>query len=222
MANQNHCSLQLNGVLLHIPQNIGKGAVTVYQEGHNDVIETDFGLRVTYDLVYHVTVTVPGNYRGKTCGLCGNFNDNAADEFHLPDGNLAKDIHSFGAAWKMPLDGLVCDDGCSGDLCPVCEESKKAAIEAKCAVISNPNGPFAACHDIIDPAPYFRDCVYDVCMAKEEEGILCFSIGSYMLDCQNFGAKVLDWRTPSFCRESAYFVLIHTQKHSLVKYFIAL
>ncbi|XP_037649596.1 IgGFc-binding protein-like [Sebastes umbrosus] len=160
---------------------------------------TDFGLRVTYDLVYHVTVTVPGNYIGRTCGLCGNFNNDKADEFQLPDGNVTKDFQAFGASWKVPVPGAVCEDGCRGDQCPKCDGSKKAAIEAKCALINNPKGPFAACHDVIDPAAYFRNCVYDVCMAKDDESMLCHSITAYMLDCQNLGAKIENWRSASFC-----------------------
>lgn len=189
----------INGVLLHLPQNLHNGAVKVYQEGANDVIVTDFGLRVTYDLVYHVTITLPGNYRGRTCGLCGNFNNNKTDEFQLPDGIISKDSQAFGAAWKVHVPGVVCDDGCSGDLCPKCDSSDKAAIEAKCAIITNPTGPFAACHDVIDPASYFRDCVYDVCLAKGDQSMLCHSIAAYMLDCQDFGAKIQDWRSPSLC-----------------------
>lgn len=172
----------------------------------------DFGLRVTYDLVYHVTITLPGNYRGRTCGLCGNFNNNKTDEFQLPDGIISKDSQAFGAAWKVHVPGVVCDDGCSGDLCPKCDSSDKAAIEAKCAIITNPTGPFAACHDVIDPASYFRDCVYDVCLAKGDQSMLCHSIAAYMLDCQDFGAKIQDWRSPSLCRESAHFYqLLYTE-----------
>ncbi|XP_051246393.1 IgGFc-binding protein-like [Dicentrarchus labrax] len=189
----------INGVLHNLPQNLNNGAVKVYQEGANYVIMTDFGLRVTYDLVYHVTVSVPGNYRGRTCGLCGNFNNDKTDEFQLPDGNITKDFQAFGAAWKVPVPGAVCEDGCSGDLCPKCADSEKDAIEEKCAIIIKANGPFAACHNLIDPASYFRDCVYDVCMAKNDQSMLCHSVAAYMLDCQNFGAKIQNWRSPSFC-----------------------
>lgn len=152
----------------------------VYQEGTNDVVMTDFGLRVTYDLVYHVTVTVPGNYRGRTCGLCCNFNNDKADEFQLPDGNLTKDFQTFGAAWKVSVPGVVCEDGCTGDLCPKCDDSEKAALESKCAIITNPQGPFAACHDIIASASYFRDCVHDVCTAKGDQSMLCHRIYIYV------------------------------------------
>ncbi|XP_029023842.1 IgGFc-binding protein-like [Betta splendens] len=189
----------VNGILQHLPLTLLNGAVKVYQEGTNDVIMTDFGLRVTYDLVYHVTVTVPGSYRGRTCGLCGNFNGDAADEFQLPDGSVTKELQAFGAAWKVPVPGVVCEDGCSGDTCPTCDDSTKAAIEGKCAIITNPEGPFSACHGVIEPASYYRDCVYDVCLAKDEQRVLCQSVSAYMLDCQNFGAVIQNWRTPSFC-----------------------
>lgn len=178
----------------------------VYQEGVNDVVMTDFGLRVTYDLIYHVTVTLPGNYRGRTCGLCGNFNNNQEDEFQLPDGNSTQDLQTFGAAWKVSVPGVVCEDGCSGDLCPKCDDLE--ALESKCTIITNLNGPFASCHTVIDPVPYFRDCVYDICMAKSDQSMLCHSISAYMLDCQNFGAKIQSWRTPSFCCELHIFIIL--------------
>ncbi|KAG7278200.1 hypothetical protein CRUP_002162 [Coryphaenoides rupestris] len=191
--------IMVNGILSYIPLNFNEGEVQVYQEGTYYVILTDFGLRVTYDMVYHVTVTVPGNYRGHTCGLCGNFNDNKADEFQLPDGKETKDVLSFGAAWKVAVSGVVCEDGCSGDNCPKCDSSKKEVFEKDCQVLTNPHGPFAVCHNVIDPASYYRDCVYDVCMAGGDRAVLCHSIGAYVLNCQVFGVQIQSWRTPDFC-----------------------
>jgi len=184
-----------------IPLNINDNQVQVYQEGTYYVILTDFGLRVTYDMVYHITVTVPGNYRDHTCGLCGNFNDNKADEFQLPDGKETKDLLSFGAAWKVAVPGVVCDDGCSGDICPKCDASKKEVFEKDCQVLTSTSGPFAACHNVIDPASYYRDCVYDVCLALGDRKVLCDSISAYMMDCQTFGVTIPSWRTPNFCRK---------------------
>uniref|UniRef100_A0AAY5EX37 VWFD domain-containing protein n=1 Tax=Electrophorus electricus TaxID=8005 RepID=A0AAY5EX37_ELEEL len=175
--------------------------VKVQQEGVENVILTDFGLIVTYDMVYHVTITVPSSYHGKTCGLCGNFNGNKNDDFLLPDGKETKDVKTFGAAWKVPVPGVVCDDGCSGDVCPKCPENKKLVFEKDCSIIINPLGPFAACHNVINPESYFRDCVYDICMSDGDNNTICNSIAAYMTDCQNFGVTVKHWRTPTFCRK---------------------
>ncbi|XP_037396853.1 IgGFc-binding protein-like [Pygocentrus nattereri] len=191
--------IMVNGILTNIPVSLDGGKVIVQEDGYQNVITTDFGLRVAYDMIYHVSITVPSSYHGKTCGLCGNNNGNKNDDFLLPDGKETKDIKTFGAAWKLAVPGVVCDDGCSGDFCPKCPADKKAVFEKDCSIITNPEGPFAACHSVINPESYFKDCVYDVCMGDGDKNMLCHSIAAYMIDCQNFGVTVKNWRTSTFC-----------------------
>ncbi|XP_017338014.1 IgGFc-binding protein [Ictalurus punctatus] len=196
--NQLH-QIMVNGVLTNIPVNLNEGEVIVQQEGYNNVISTNFGLRVAYDMIYHVTVTVPSTYLGKTCGMCGNYNGNKNDDFLLPDGKETKELKTFGAAWKVAVPGVVCDDGCSGDFCPKCSEDKKLIFEKDCSIITNPDGPFAACHSVINPDSYFQDCVYDVCTTEGDQHMLCHSIAAYMTACHDFEVHVNNWRTPTFC-----------------------
>ncbi|KAI5630196.1 IgGFc-binding protein-like [Silurus asotus] len=196
--NQIH-QVMINGVLTNIPLSLNNGEVIVQQEGKNNVIITNFGLKVAYDMIYHVIITVPSTYLGKTCGMCGNYNGNKNDDFLLPDGIETKDIKTFGAAWKVAVPGVVCDDGCSGDFCPKCPEDKKLVFEKDCSIITNPEGPFAACHSIINPESYFRDCVYDVCMGESDQHMLCHSVTAYMTACQDYKVSIKSWRTPTFC-----------------------
>ncbi|KAJ8386465.1 hypothetical protein AAFF_G00169350 [Aldrovandia affinis] len=191
--------VMVNGSMYNLPCTFNQGKIRVYQEGTNDIIMTDFGLKVIYDLVYHVTVIVPGNYRGKTCGLCGNFNNEAKDDFQLPDGSITKSVQTFGAAWKVAVPGVVCDDGCSGNVCPQCDKNEKATYEHDCGMIAKANGSFAACHDVLNPASYISDCVYDVCLSKGDGHVLCNCINAYVSDCQNVGVKIGNWRTETFC-----------------------
>nr|XP_046274208.1 IgGFc-binding protein-like [Scatophagus argus] len=191
--------VMVNGKLTTIPLNLNEGQVEIFQEGFHYAITTDFGLNVTYNMVYKVTVTVPGNYKGKTCGLCGNFNDTKTDEFMLPDGNMTKDIKTFGAAWKVAVQDVTCEDGCRGDQCPKCNSTKKEIFEKDCGIITNPDGTFAACHSRISPESYYRDCVYDVCMSQGQRDVLCHSISAYLSDCQTIGIKFDNWRKPDFC-----------------------
>lgn len=200
------CVLQLDGTLTTIPLNLNDGQVEVFQEGTHYAITTDFGLNVTYDLVYRVTVTVPGNYKGKTCGLCGNFNDNKTDELQLPTGDVTKNLQIFGEAWKVAMPGVVCEDGCTGDLCPKCDSAQKEIFERDCGIITNPKGSFAACQSRLNPESYYRDCVYDVCMSHGDRNALCHSISAYMTDCQTIGVKIDNWRTAEFCRTCCCFV----------------
>lgn len=187
----------------YLPLNLNDGAVRVYQEGRYYVIETAFGLRVTYDLVYHVTVTVPGNYRDKVCGLCGNFNDMQKDDFILPNRRLTSNVNEFGTSWKITIPNVVCENGCQGNNCPNCHPANKAVFSKStyCGIVTDPKGPFAVCHSKLNPKPYFDDCVFDVCASNGEGKVLCSSVAAYALNCHMAGVDIKNWRTSSFCRE---------------------
>uniref|UniRef100_A0A4W4EFP4 VWFD domain-containing protein n=1 Tax=Electrophorus electricus TaxID=8005 RepID=A0A4W4EFP4_ELEEL len=63
-----------------------------------------------YDGSWVVRITVPGNYSGTTCGLCGNFNGQTSDDFLTSSGALGTSVSQFGASWKVQNDTL-CSDG---------------------------------------------------------------------------------------------------------------
>lgn len=182
----------------------------VFQEGLHYVIATNFGLRVTYDLVYHVTVTVPGNYRDKVCGLCGNYNGNQKDDFQMPSRQVTNNVNKFGQSWKVTIPNVVCENGCEGKNCPDCEPARKAVFSKNtyCGIVTAPKGPFAICHSKLDPKPYFDDCVFDVCASNGDGKVLCDSIAAYAFNCHMAGVDVKNWRTPSFCRESEFIFFV--------------
>lgn len=188
-----------------VPISFSAGRIRAYQHGTKVLIETDFGLLVSYDLVYHVTVTVPSTYRGQMQGLCGNYNGKKDDEFLLPNGIITSDIAKFGASWKVRVSGAdrSCSDGCSGNSCPVCEERKKDVFKQRnyCGILTVPDGPFSACHGKVDPRLYFSNCVYDLCLGGGDSKVLCDSVQSYVSACQVAKVSVKPWRSPSFCRK---------------------
>ncbi|XP_041845054.1 IgGFc-binding protein isoform X2 [Melanotaenia boesemani] len=191
----------VNGVFNNLPVNLNEGAVKVYQEGRNYVIATNFALIVTYDLVYHVTVTVPGNYRGKVRGLCGNFNGDRKDDFQMPNNQLTENVNMFGKSWKVTIPNVVCEDGCEGKNCPDCRPAQKAVFSKTtyCGILTAPTGPFAVCHSKLDPQLYFDNCMFDVCASNGDGNVLCDSAAAYAYNCHIAGVDVKNWRTPSFC-----------------------
>lgn len=187
--------------LLNLPLSLENGRLKITQEGRNIIVRTAFGLTVLYDTVYYVEVIVPSTYQGKMCGLCGNYNKNGGDDFILPGGKQAKNVDEFGMAWMVDLPGYICG-GCGGQ-CPECEQAK-AVLYGKsdsCGIISAPNGPFKACHSVIDPAVYLSDCVFDVCAVGGNKDTLCNSVQAYALACQSAGVQIQQWRSNSFCRK---------------------
>uniref|UniRef100_A0A8C0IRT1 VWFD domain-containing protein n=1 Tax=Chelonoidis abingdonii TaxID=106734 RepID=A0A8C0IRT1_CHEAB len=52
---------------------------------------------------------------------------------------------------------------------------------------------------VIDPAPFFDDCVFDACQYKGHRDALCSAISAYVTACQAGGIQIGQWRSASFC-----------------------
>nr|XP_033818518.1 IgGFc-binding protein-like [Geotrypetes seraphini] len=192
--------VEVNGEILNVPTTILDGKVWINQEGNNIVLQTDFGMKILYDTVHYVLLSVPSNYKGTLGGLCGNFNDNTKDDYMLLGGQIAKNVDEFGSAWKVQGMSKACTDGC-GDKCPTCDNSKLNTykVGSSCGMITNPGGPFKDCHIKVNPAKYYDSCIYDLCAMEGKGDILCRSLQAYAAACQAVGASIKMWRTPSFC-----------------------
>lgn len=95
--------LQVDGKTVTLPYHLDP-ELDIFISGSNVVVTTGFGLIVKFDGNHRVQVTIPGIYSGKICGLCGNFNGNAADDFLNPDGQLESDSTSLGNSWQVDND----------------------------------------------------------------------------------------------------------------------
>ncbi|XP_026171872.1 alpha-tectorin [Mastacembelus armatus] len=189
--------VEVNGITQNLPVLLNGGRVSVFASGSQTFIRADFGLSVTYDGWSTVSVSVPSNYSGKTCGLCGNFNGNPHDDFRIPSGTIVTTPDEFGTAWKA-AGNYSCSNGC-GSTCPRCVDEQPA--RAQCEVIQSASGPFSFCHEQVDPAPYFSDCVFDVCVSgNEAQDLLCRAIQAYATACQSANVRIYPWRQNTACR----------------------
>ncbi|MEQ2190077.1 hypothetical protein GOODEAATRI_031903, partial [Goodea atripinnis] len=104
----------------------------------------------------------------------------------------------FGAAWKVP-GNYTCSDGC-GSSCPQCNDDQSA--RSQCEVIQAADGPFSFCHEEVDPAPYFSDCVFDVCVSGNRgSDLLCRALETYVTACQSANVQIYPWRQNTTCSE---------------------
>lgn len=69
--------------------------------GFYTMVMTDFGLRVKFDGNHRVEVTLPSTFGQKVCGMCGNYNGIAADDFQNPEGEMETDSTSLGNSWEV-------------------------------------------------------------------------------------------------------------------------
>ncbi|CAM4606866.1 unnamed protein product [Lepidochelys olivacea] len=172
--------------------------VQISSSGLYVMVSTDFGLTVKFDGNHRVEVTLPSSFKEKVCGMCGNYNGNAADDFLNPDGVLEPDSTSLGNSWQVS-NHSSCPPGTGHD--PVCDESDKQIIasSAFCGLLTDVNGPFKKCHGVLDPTIYFSGCVYDQCELQMDPDSLCKSLQSYADACRSRGAEIEAWRNATFC-----------------------
>ncbi|XP_043936438.1 alpha-tectorin-like [Protopterus annectens] len=191
--------VMVNGIIVSLPVYFNQSQITVFRNGAYTVMKTSFGLTVTYDMSSILSVTIAPEYRGRTCGLCGNFNGHAFDDFTVHAGSLVQSAFLFASDWKTQdnsRDG--CSNGCH-ESCPVCSKEHLAKASLSCSIIKDAKGPFALCHSDIDPEPFAQNCIYDVCLSGNDDAILSQSIQAYVGACQSANINVLSWRNETFC-----------------------
>lgn len=194
--------MQVDEEFCTLPVNRDEENLWITQEGINIIVQASFGLTVLYDTSSYVRVTVPSTYQGHMCGLGGNFNGDERDDFMLPSGESAQTVDEFGASWQVPLDGVICSNGC-GEECPTFDTAQTAPYENEdsCGMITSETGPFKDCSSLVSPSDYLEQCLYDLTAAKGEQEYLCRSLQAYAAACQSAGVKIGAWRTKSFCRK---------------------
>ncbi|XP_017292118.1 alpha-tectorin [Kryptolebias marmoratus] len=196
ISRDNRGLVEVNGITKNLPV-VLNGSISISVSGSQTFVRTGFGLSVRYDGRGTVSITVSPDYRGKTCGLCGNFNGNPNDDFHTPSGTTVTSPDIFGTSWKVP-GNYSCSDGC-GSSCPQCTDDQ--AARAQCEVIQAADGPFSFCHEEVDPAPYFSDCVFDVCVSGNQgHNLLCRALETYVSACQSANVQIYPWRQNMTCR----------------------
>ncbi|XP_039181480.1 IgGFc-binding protein-like [Crotalus tigris] len=189
----------VGGILTCLPYNAVGKKVKIYRKGSSAVIDTDFGLSVSFNWDHQLTVTVPGTYRNTLCGLCGNFNNQRADDALVPGGILVPQIPVFGAKGTKTYDPSckeVVDPTCPG--VDILAKQQRASGQ-DCGLIVATNGPFRECYGHVDQEAAFEDCIYDSCFLKGHYAFVCAAVANYAKACQAAGITIYPWRMSTFC-----------------------
>ncbi|XP_029438039.1 mucin-5AC-like isoform X20 [Rhinatrema bivittatum] len=168
---------------------------TVRTMGIYLVIEFDFGLILLWDkkTTIFIKLTVP--YKGKVCGLCGNYDGNANNDFTTRHHSVVGNVIEFGNSWKTTStcpDAIDHKDPCTSN------PYRKAWAQKQCSIITG--HVFAPCHYEVDPAPYYDACVKDACACDTGGDCECFctAVAAYAQACNEVGVCIA-WRTPEIC-----------------------
>ena len=166
--------------------------------GHPHVILSTSGVRVSWDGLYRVAVTVSTSWRGRLCGLCGNYNDDPNDDFQTPDGSMAMSANEFGLGWVLNNgthdichgSELISPGSCSPDL--------MADAIQRCNKLNRE--PFNICNNLVNSNAFIDSCVYDYCYSSDamREQFYYSSLSTYAAVCGNAGLIIPPtWRNSS-------------------------
>ncbi|CAH2325430.1 mucin-5B precursor [Pelobates cultripes] len=186
-------SVYVNSVFTQLP--VSTASVTIFKPSTFFIIvQTAIGVQIQVQLVpmMQVYLSVDPSYSSKLCGLCGNFNKIQADDFTVLSGVVEGTGSSFANTWKTQADCPNVKNSFENP-CSLSIENEQYA-EHWCALITDPNGPFAACHLKVNPTTYQSNCMFDTCNCENTEDCMCAALSSYAHACSSAGIVLKGWR----------------------------
>ena len=180
----------------HLPEfQITKGSFTI-------TVLSDIGVQVQWDGNGFIEIHVPKSFKGKVCGLCGNFNGNSKDDFVLKSGRLASSAREFGESWSLGRRSHGCEKAPSPPVDSTvsqCFNRLRVYWRAhkRCWPIKK---QFANCHKKVKPNAFFWSCIADVCQCSGRR-CECETVMAYARACRREGVTV-NWGRKSTCGKS--------------------
>ncbi|XP_049676662.1 mucin-2 isoform X7 [Accipiter gentilis] len=159
------------------------------------VIEASNGVMLIWDKKTTVFIKLTPDYKGKVCGLCGNFDDKSNNDFTTRSGLQETNALKFGNSWKQ---SSMCPD-ITQEIKPCdVKPHRKSWAEKECSIIRSE--VFKICHSKVDPIPFYEACVHDACSCDSGGDCECFcsAVAAYAQECTKAQACVF-WRTPDIC-----------------------
>ncbi|KAM8939208.1 mucin-5AC-like [Pelodytes ibericus] len=159
------------------------------------VIETSNGIVLEWDKMTTIFIHLKVDFKGKVCGLCGNFDGNCNNDFTTRSQFVVEDVAEFRNSWRSSPD---CPEVfISKDPCAV-NTYRIPWAQKRCSMIKSE--VFSACHSEVDPDKYYEACVSDTCACDMGGDCDCYctAIAVYAQACSE-ACVCVDWRTPNIC-----------------------
>ncbi|XP_021927560.1 BMP-binding endothelial regulator protein isoform X2 [Zootermopsis nevadensis] len=185
--------VKVNGRKVTAPYEL-EGRATINKTEDSLLVETYIGVKVLWNGNSLLEVSAPASYKGRLCGLCGNFNLAARDDFTTRRGRLVMDADKFGTSWRVG----------GKKACARPDEQLQCQHQASHKSIENLQrcGPlqtvFSACHRKLSFMNYLQSCILDMCECPTRR-CHCESFAAYAHECKRLGVQLPDWRASTGC-----------------------
>uniref|UniRef100_A0A8C6ZZY5 Mucin 6, oligomeric mucus/gel-forming/pseudo n=1 Tax=Nothoprocta perdicaria TaxID=30464 RepID=A0A8C6ZZY5_NOTPE len=170
------------------------GDITIFKQSSIYIqMYTNFGLELVIQTspVFQAYVKVGPQFKGRTLGLCGNYNGDTTDDFmtsmDINEGTASLFVDSWRAGNCQPA--LERDT----DPCAMSQLNKISA-ETHCSILTKKGTVFEKCHAVVNPIPFYKRCVYQACNYEETFPYICSALASYARTCSSMGLILENWR----------------------------
>uniref|UniRef100_A0A8C4DDR5 Mucin-2 n=1 Tax=Dicentrarchus labrax TaxID=13489 RepID=A0A8C4DDR5_DICLA len=179
-------------------EDLGKGSHIQYKMrkvGLYLVIESAIGLTVILDKKTTVRILLDPKHSGEVCGLCGNFDGDAQNDFTTNGQLTVSNQLEFANSWKVSSSCIDMD--MNVDPC-VERNNRHTWAKKKCSIITG--DIFKECHKKVDYHTFHENCVKDSCACDTGGDCECFctAVAAYAQACIEAGVCIA-WRTPEIC-----------------------
>nr|XP_020142403.1 mucin-6 [Microcebus murinus] len=155
------------------------------------VKQLELELEVLWGPGAHLMVLVERKHGGRLCGLCGDFDGNATNEFLSEEEGKLLEPHEFAALQKLDDPNEICAyEAVARPPIPQAEHARTcsrllALVSPECTV---PREPFV------------RSCQADMATAaRPGQNSSCATLSEYSRRCSMAGQPVSNWRGPGLC-----------------------
>uniref|UniRef100_A0A8B9EIY6 Mucin 6, oligomeric mucus/gel-forming n=1 Tax=Anser cygnoides TaxID=8845 RepID=A0A8B9EIY6_ANSCY len=168
--------------------------ITIFKQSSMFIqIHTVFDLEVLVQTspVFQAYVKVGSQFKGRTLGLCGNYNGDTTDDFmtsmDITEGTASLFVDSWRAGNCNPALERETDPCALSQL-------NKISAETHCSILTKKGTVFEKCHTVVNPIPFYKRCVYQACNYEETFPYICSALGSYARTCSSMGLILENWR----------------------------
>uniref|UniRef100_A0A4W5NL15 VWFD domain-containing protein n=1 Tax=Hucho hucho TaxID=62062 RepID=A0A4W5NL15_9TELE len=156
---------------------------------------TNNGLILMWDRKTSMFIKLNPQFKGHVCGLCGNYDGNANNDFTTRSQAVVVNPLDFGNSWKV---SASCPDAKSKRSPCTANPYRQSWSQKQCSIIQSK--VFTDCHFKVDPSPFYDACVTDSCACDSGGDCECFctAVAAYAEACNEAGACIA-WRSPQIC-----------------------
>ncbi|NXP51135.1 APLP protein, partial [Heliornis fulica] len=156
-----------------------KNATNSRRDANKIEVSNQKGVSVSCDFQYELcTLTLAGWHHGISAGLFGTNDNEAGNEWTLPNRSLSDSMQEFTQSWQVTECSLA-QKGAKP--CPVPAKHKvcKVFFEESRSLLRN-------CFRVVDPEPFYSMCMHDTCQSHELKAACSLAAAFVHLCNRNF------------------------------------